>query len=302
MTTPRPLPPPPPRRGPLRSKRKQPTTATLTETRPSQQPRRNLRSPYFALPLQPTTESADSSVPGEATDEAEAVPISPSAPVDVRQLTASDLFLFPFSTSITSSLCSPPGCAISFVSDFLSPLAIRLLHAELAAVTTWQSGTLHGNPLPRVSCWFAPSTIKYAARKWPFFPHPPVLLRVQTLLTPHLREHLGINSNSRPFQGVLVNKYRSGFDSMGAHADDEGPPEQRPTVVSVNLGVTRTFCMARKEKEAGEKRRKTIKYELNEGSLLLMGGETQAHYLHWVPKQPERVGLRYNLTFRDWWQ
>ena len=87
---------------------------------------------------------------------------------------------------------------------------------------------------------------------------------------------------------------------MGKHADDEGPLGPRPTIASLNLGVTRTFCMARKERPEDGGKRKAVRFELNEGSLLLMAGETQQHWLHWIPKQPERDGVRYNLTFRPW--
>ena len=227
-----------------------------------------------------------------------AVAASLPAPVDVEQLSASDLFLFPESSSITSELRTSDDCQITFIARFLSPLAIRLLHAELEVITTWQTGTLHGHPIPRVSCWFASSTYKYAAKNWPNFPHPPFLLRLQSLLTQHVRAH--IDPAVRPFMGCLVNKYRNGNDSMGAHADDEGPLGPRPTIASINIGTTRTFCMARKAKPVDGGRRRPLKFELVAGCVLLMAGETQTHWVHSVPKQPDRIGTRYNLTFRPW--
>ena len=38
--------------------------------------------------------------------------------------------------------------------------------------------------------------------------------------------------------------------------------------------------------------------DLPSGSLLLMAGPTQAHWLHRVPKTRRPVGPRINLTFR----
>jgi hypothetical protein len=38
---------------------------------------------------------------------------------------------------------------------------------------------------------------------------------------------------------------------------------------------------------------------LEHGSLLWMGGETQRHWRHAIPKTATRVGERINLTFRS---
>ncbi|MBU6174824.1 MAG: alpha-ketoglutarate-dependent dioxygenase AlkB, partial [Planctomycetes bacterium] len=38
--------------------------------------------------------------------------------------------------------------------------------------------------------------------------------------------------------------------------------------------------------------------ELTHGSLLMMKGETQHHWLHQIPKTMKKVGERINLTFR----
>lgn len=39
-------------------------------------------------------------------------------------------------------------------------------------------------------------------------------------------------------------------------------------------------------------------FDLPHGSLLLMAGATQQHYLHAVPKTRREVGERINLTYR----
>ena len=68
------------------------------------------------------------------------------------------------------------------------------------------------------------------------------------------------------FNGVLLNLYRDGSDSMGRHADAEAVLGPNPLVASVSLGAARTFLLrhtATKEKRA---------LELTHGSLLLMGG------------------------------
>ncbi len=43
------------------------------------------------------------------------------------------------------------------------------------------------------------------------------------------------------FNSVLLNRYRSGMDSMGWHADHEPELGAQPVIASVSLGVARTF-------------------------------------------------------------
>ena len=43
------------------------------------------------------------------------------------------------------------------------------------------------------------------------------------------------------FNSVLINRYRTGMDSMGWHADKERELGPQPVIASVSLGTTRTF-------------------------------------------------------------
>jgi alkylated DNA repair dioxygenase AlkB len=60
----------------------------------------------------------------------------------------------------------------------------------------------------------------------------------------------------------------------------------------VSLGVARRFDL--RHNESGAVR----SYELTNGSLLVMRGQTQAHWRHRVPKVPGLLKERINLTFR----
>ena len=95
------------------------------------------------------------------------------------------------------------------------------------------------------------------------------------------------------FNSVLLNRYRSGKDSVSWHADDEPEFGERPVIASVSFGVTRSFQLRHKT-------RKELKatIELTHGSLLLMRGDTQANWLHQIPKTARAVEERLNLTFR----
>jgi alkylated DNA repair dioxygenase AlkB len=107
-----------------------------------------------------------------------------------------------------------------------------------------------------------------------------------------VRERVENLSGAR-FNSVLANLYRDGRDGMGWHADDEPELGRDPVIASVSFGATRRFTLR-------HRRRKELKYsiDLEPGSLLVMEGATQHHWLHALPKTAREVGERINLTFR----
>lgn len=95
------------------------------------------------------------------------------------------------------------------------------------------------------------------------------------------------------FTTCLLNLYRNGRDSNGWHADDEAELGKNPVIASVSLGEERAFHF--KHKDDPSLKHKMI---LEHGSLLIMKGSTQHHWLHQVPKTARPIGERVNLTFR----
>jgi len=95
------------------------------------------------------------------------------------------------------------------------------------------------------------------------------------------------------FTSCLLNLYRDGQDSNGWHADNEKELGENPIIASISFGAERFFLM----KHRHDKSQK-LKIKLKNGSLLLMKGETQHHWLHQIPKTKKMVGERINLTFR----
>jgi len=79
---------------------------------------------------------------------------------------------------------------------------------------------------------------------------------------------------------------------MGMHSDDEPELGPQPVIASLSYGATRTFIL--RHKASG----RTVKLDLTDGSLLLMGGSLQANWLHGINRTAKVVGPRLNLTFR----
>ena len=97
-----------------------------------------------------------------------------------------------------------------------------------------------------------------------------------------------------PFNHVLINRYRDGSDSIGLHADDEPELGLDPIVATLSLGATRRFVLKPRRARFGPSR----SLDAHHGSLLVMGGTCQRHYVHGVLRQPGAAGERISLTFR----
>lgn len=89
----------------------------------------------------------------------------------------------------------------------------------------------------------------------------------------------------------LLNRYRTGADSMGWHADDE--PEMGNVIGSLSLGATRKFRIRHNVT------RETQTFLAGHGMLIIMAGTMQQFWQHEVPKTKQPVGERINLTFRE---
>ena len=138
---------------------------------------------------------------------------------------------------------------------------------------------------PRLIAWAGELGYRYSGQTLEPREYTPAARR----LLERVRERVGA-----PFNHVLVNRYRSGDDSMGFHADAEPELGRDPVVATVSLGATRRFVVQPRKKQDGE-RRDLI---LGHGALVVMGGTCQRHYVHGVPRQAGVGGERISLTFR----
>jgi alkylated DNA repair dioxygenase AlkB len=140
--------------------------------------------------------------------------------------------------------------------------------------------------VPRLVAWHGDSGASYVYSGTAHEPHAwtSELLEVRAVVERLTR---------RRYNSVLLNLYRDGNDGMGWHADDEPELGREPAIASVSLGATRRFRLRHRRR-----RDVAVALDLPHGSLLLMAGATQHHYLHAVPKTARPVGERINLTFR----
>ncbi|MFQ3304218.1 alpha-ketoglutarate-dependent dioxygenase AlkB [Candidatus Njordibacter sp. Uisw_039] len=94
------------------------------------------------------------------------------------------------------------------------------------------------------------------------------------------------------FNSCLLNLYHSGDDGMSWHSDSEKQLKQNGAIASVSLGAERQFIFKHK------KTKETHGSVLQHGSLLIMKGITQTHWMHRLPPMKNIHFPRINLTFR----
>jgi len=97
------------------------------------------------------------------------------------------------------------------------------------------------------------------------------------------------------FNGVLLNLYRNGKDSVAWHSDREKNSGKDVSIASVSFGETRMFRLRHKFRKDIPQ----LEIPLYHGSLLLMAGTTQSFWQHQVPKTAKDILPRINLTFRQ---
>jgi len=176
-----------------------------------------------------------------------------------------------------------------YIPDFYETKIASSFFKTLLETIKWeqQSMNIYGRiiPFPRLTTWYGDTDKPYSFSGITLQPHPwtPSLLEI--------KKQVETKSSTR-FNSVLLNRYRSGSDSISWHTDAEKELGENPVIASVNFGAERTFQL--KHKDTKER----IDIVLKHGSLLIMKGELQHYWKHQIPKTKKPVKERINLTFR----
>ena len=184
-----------------------------------------------------------------------------------------------------------PDGDLAYVPGFLSASAGDRLLVDLSATVRWTQPriTLFGKQVcsPRLAAWYGDqeSVYRYSGLVNQPLPWLPELLDIRY----RVQEYVGMG-----FNGVLLNLYRTGQDSMGWHSDDEKELGENPVIASVSLGTPRRFLLRHRRCNALP----IHEVNLEHGSLLLMQGTTQKNWRHSVPTMRNQDSPRLNLTFR----
>ena len=94
------------------------------------------------------------------------------------------------------------------------------------------------------------------------------------------------------FNSCLLNLYSTGEEGMAWHHDSETDLQKNGAIASLSFGAERKFSFKHKVNQ------ETKSISLQHGSLLVMKGATQTHWLHRLPPTKKVNTARINLTFR----
>ena len=193
-------------------------------------------------------------------------------------------------------LFDPPGTllpipiedgALALMARLPLPYSTEEVFTRLRAETPWRQDSIvlfgKRHLQPRLTAWYGDASYTYSGLRLDPLPWTPLLAALRKTV-----EH----ACGRRFNSVLLNYYRNERDSMGMHSDDEPELGPEPAIASLSFGATRSFIMRHKYNK------RTLKLELDDGSLLLMSGTLQSYWLHGINKATRSLGERINLTFR----
>ena len=94
------------------------------------------------------------------------------------------------------------------------------------------------------------------------------------------------------YNSCLLNLYHTGEEGMAWHSDAEKDLKKDGAIGSLSFGAERRFSFKHKTTK------KKVTLLLEHGSLLVMKGATQTHWLHRLPPTKVIHKPRINLTFR----
>ncbi len=105
-------------------------------------------------------------------------------------------------------------------------------------------------------------------------------------------KQLAEKQTGESYNSCLLNLYHSGEEGMAWHSDAEKDLQKNGAIASITLGAERKFAFKHKQDKS------VVSIVLENGSLLLMKGSTQQHWLHRLPPTKKVQRARINLTFR----
>lgn len=114
---------------------------------------------------------------------------------------------------------------------------------------------------------------------------------------PWTKELLALKSiaevhSGETYNSCLLNLYHTGEEGMAWHSDGEKDLKKNGAIASLSFGAQRKFAFKHKTTK------ETVSILLEHGSMLVMKGSTQTHWLHRLPPTKLIKTPRVNLTFR----
>lgn len=193
-----------------------------------------------------------------------------------------------FSNTDTQNLLPYDG-ALTYYGQIMSLSQANNFLSHLLAEVPWKNDevVIYGKHIvtKRQIAWYADelATYTYSNTEKMALPWSPTLLSLKSMVE---------DITAKSFNSCLLNLYHNGEEGMSWHSDDEKKLGKNTAIASLSFGAERKFVFKHK------KTKERVELLLPNGSLLLMHGETQSHWLHSLPVSKKVKLPRVNLTFR----
>jgi alkylated DNA repair dioxygenase AlkB len=197
-----------------------------------------------------------------------------------------ELFDFPSDPSLN---LLPGDGIVNYYGKLMSAIEASEMAQALLDRIEWRNdeAVIYGKRIitKRKVAWYGEEAFSYTYSNTTktALPWTPELLFLKNLAEKHSGE---------TYNSCLLNLYHDGSEGMAWHSDGEKDLRKNGAIASLSFGAERKFCF--KHKKSGEK----IDVFLEAGSLLVMKGETQTHWVHRLPPTTKVHQPRINLTFR----
>ncbi len=199
-------------------------------------------------------------------------------------------------TNLNNKDCStyenllPGDGVVHYYGKIFNSADLTVIYDTLFSTITWKhdEAVIFGKHIitKRKVAWYADTNIeyKYSNTTKKAIPWTDYLTRLKTIVEKITHEK---------YNSCLLNLYHDGHEGMAWHSDDEKELSKDGCIASLSFGAERKFLL--KHRNTKEK----ITVFLENGSLLVMKGCTQSHWLHSIPKSKKIQDGRINLTFRQ---
>lgn len=196
--------------------------------------------------------------------------------------------LFDFEIDPTLNLLPFDG-TVNYYGNIFKPQEADTFLNRLLEKIAWRhdEAFIYGKHIitKRMVAWYGDKSFKYTYSKTTKtgLPWTDFLLKIKTAVE---------FKTGETFNSCLLNLYHNGSEGMSWHSDGEKELAPNGAIASLSFGAERRFDF--RHKQTKEK----VQLNLGHGSLLVMKGETQKHWLHQLPATKKVTTPRVNLTFR----
>lgn len=194
-----------------------------------------------------------------------------------------------FDTADASRNILPTGGIVHYYGSIFGGAQANIYYKDLLETIAWRNdeAMIFGKKIvtKRKVAWYGEKQFEYTyskvtKRALPF-----------TQLLHALKERVE-EASGESYNSCLLNLYHNGDEGMAWHSDGEKDLKRHGAIASLSFGAERKFSFKNK------KTKERVDIFLEHGSLLVMKGTTQEHWLHRLPPSKRTDTPRINLTFR----